>query len=145
MWVIAGIMLGINCVCDIQRREIVLSATIIVGIIGLVFRITEQVQAGAMISDRWIGSCISFLMLIAIFCFHNLMGIGDGIAMLSSSFFLETGQFMETMVLAFFVVGCYALILLVIFHKKKESSIPFIPFYAGAYWLVMIGESLCIQ
>ncbi|MBQ8518850.1 MAG: prepilin peptidase [Agathobacter sp.] len=124
---------------DFKWKEIPLWFSVLGGMIGIVICIVEE----RIILDVFF-SCLPGVLSI---CFSWLtketIGYGDGIVLLVMGIYLPLSQLISVGMLAFFIAGIVALLLLTVFRKKGNYRIPFIPFLGIAYGLecmIRIGE-----
>ena len=119
-----GTVMGIQGYFDWKRREIPLSVSVIGGVAGIIFCICEHRR----INEIMVASAFGIVMLVFAKITNQVIGYGDGVTMLMLGLFLPVESLLSMSLLAFGLAGAYALILLVVFHGKRNTQIPFIPF-----------------
>lgn len=133
--IVLGIWLGIQGGLDLKYKEIPLWLAVFGGIAGIVFCIIERRTLGEVVL-----SCLpGVIALIFSKLTKEVMGYGDGIVFLVMGIYLSLERLLTIGMLAFMIAGVVALILLVMFRKKGNYRIPFLPFltlaYGIEYWI----------
>lgn len=127
--IVLGIWLGIQGGLDLKYKEIPLWLAIFGGMVGIVFCILERRTLGEVVL-----SCLpGVIALVFSKLTKEVMGYGDGIVFLVMGIYLSLERLLAIGMLAFMIAGVVALILLVIFRKKGNYRIPFLPFLSLAY------------
>ena len=137
--IVLGIWLGIQGGLDLKYKEIPLWLAIFGGVVGMVFCILERRTLGDVVL-----SCLpGVIALIFSKLTNEVMGYGDGVVFLVMGIFLSLERLLAIGMLAFLIAGVAALVLLVIFRKKGNYRIPFLPFlcmaYGIEYWIAKGG------
>lgn len=137
--IILGVWLGILGCVDFKWKEIPLWFSVVGGVIGIVSCVVEERE----ILDVLI-SCLPGVLSIGVsWLTKEMIGYGDGIVLLMMGVYLPISQLLSIGMLAFFIAGIVALILLTAGRKKGSYRMPFIPFLSVAYGLecaMKIGE-----
>lgn len=129
--IILGIWLGVQGGIDLKYKEIPLWFVIVGGIGGIVFCILE-----GRVPTEVVLACIpGALALVFSKLTKEVMGYGDGIVFLVMGIYLSLERLLAIGMLAFLIAGVVALVLLVVFRKKGNYRIPFLPFLFLAYEL----------
>ncbi len=127
--IVLGIWLGIQGGLDLKYKEIPLWFAIFGGMGGMVFCVLERRTLGEVVL-----SCLpGVIALVFSKLTKEVMGYGDGIVFLVMGIYLSLERLLAIGMLAFMIAGVVALILLVIFRKKGNYRIPFLPFLSLAY------------
>lgn len=127
--IVLGIWLGIQGGLDLKYKEIPLWFAIFGGMGGMVFCVLERRTLGEVVL-----SCLpGVIALVFSKLTKEVMGYGDGIVFLVMGIYLSLERLLAIGMLAFMMAGVVALILLVIFRKKGNYRIPFLPFLSLAY------------
>lgn len=137
--IVLGIWLVILGYVDFRKKEIPLWFSILGGMIGVVICIVE----GRDFFDILFACLPGTLAMIFSWMTRETIGYGDGIVLLIMGIYLPVSQLLSIGMLAFFIAGIIALLLLTVFHKKGTYRIPFIPFLSIAYgieYMMRIGE-----
>ena len=116
---------------DYRQRLIPTRVSVVAGIIGVVISwITER----SLID--FIVACLPGILCLCIARLTNqVIGYGDGIVLCSLGTICSLEEILHILMMAFFWGGVVAIVLLVIFRKKGNYEIPFVPFlFIG--WLV---------
>ncbi len=126
---VLGIWLGIQGCVDFKYKEIPLWFSIFGAIIGIVFCVVEERELGSVVL-----SCVpGVAALVFSKLTKEVIGYGDGIVLIVMGIFLSLEHLLSIVMAAFSIAGIVALVLLVIFRKKGNHRIPFIPFLSLAY------------
>ncbi|MBR3812080.1 MAG: prepilin peptidase [Agathobacter sp.] len=129
--IILGIWLGVQGGIDLKYKEIPLWFVIVGGIGGIVFCILE----GRVPMEVVLACLPGALALVFSKLTKEVMGYGDGIVFLVMGIYLSLERLLAIGMLAFLIAGVVALVLLVVFRKKGNYRIPFLPFLFLAYEL----------
>ena len=121
---------------DFKYKEIPLWLSILGGIIGVVFCITESRPFTTVLSACFPG----ILMLGFSWLTKEVIGYGDGIVLMVMGIYLTISQLLSIGIMAFCVAGVVALLLLVLFKKNGSYRIPFVPFLAISYGIQYLLE-----
>ena len=136
-----GIWLGIQGYFDFKYKEIPLWLSLFGGGLGIFLCIIEKRN----IMDVLLACIPGVILLIFSWLTKEVIGYGDGIVFLIMGTYMSLSQICAIGMSAFSIAGIFALILIVIFHKKGKDQIPFIPFLVLAYgmeYLADIGGTL---
>ena len=129
--VILGIWLVILAGFDFKAKEIPLWLSVLGGVIGIGFCIVEKRALGDLVL-----SCIPGIILLGVsWITKEVIGYGDGIVFVVLGTYLSISKLVSIGMLAFFVAGIVALVLLVVFRKNGRYRMPFVPFLVIAYGL----------
>ena len=124
-----GIWIGVQGCIDYKYKEIPLWLSLLGGGVGIIFCVAEE--------RTWISTLVAcvpgILALVFSFFTHEVMGYGDGIVLVVMGIFMSVSQIISVGMLAFLLAGVVALVLLVVYRKRGNYQIPFIPFLAMAY------------
>jgi len=137
--IVLGIWLVILGYVDFRKKEIPLWFSILGGMIGVVICTVE----GRDFFDIVFACLPGALAMNFSWMTRETIGYGDGIVLLIMGIYLPVSQLLSIGMLAFFIAGIIALLLLTVFHKKGTYRIPFIPFLSIAYgieYMMRIGE-----
>lgn len=138
--IILGILLGVQGCIDLKYKEIPLWLSILGAGIGVWFCIEEE-RAFVSVFLACVPGVIA--LLFSKFT-KEVMGYGDGILLVVMGIYLPLEKLLSIGMLAFGIAGIVALALLVIFRKKGNYKIPFIPFLSLAYaleYFIVVGET----
>lgn len=133
---ILGIVLMIQSSLDLKHKEIPFVVSLLGAVIGAGFCLAEERAVESIFL-----SCIPGMAALLFSKLSNeVMGYGDGILFVVMGIYLPLNRLVGIGMLAFGIAGVFALVLLVLFHKKGSHKIPFVPFLALAYWLEYLIE-----
>lgn len=139
--IILGIWLGILAWIDGRYKEIPMWFTLLGGITGVGFCIWEVRPV-----EEIVISCLpGILAIVFAGLTREVMGYGDGIVVGILGLFWPIRRLLSIGMTAFVLAGVVALVLLVVFQKKGNYRIPFIPFLCAAYGIdicVKLGEEM---
>lgn len=126
---VLGVWLVAQGGLDLKYKEIPLWLAVFGGVAGLGFCVFERRSPGELLL-----ACLpGVIALIFSKLTREVMGYGDGIVFLVMGIYVSLERLLAIGMLAFTIAGVVALILLVVFRKKGEYRIPFLPFLALAY------------
>lgn len=132
----AGLLyLGVE---DIRRRELASLQILIMGALGLALSFFCGAWKGP-------GMLLSYLpgivfLLIAHVC-RECIGYGDGLVILCLGAYLSLGQILELCMVALTLAGLVALGLILVAHKGRRATLPFVPFLLAGYLILMVCET----
>ena len=127
--IVLGVWLVTQGGLDLKYKEIPLWLAVFGGVAGLVFCVFERRAPGELLL-----ACLpGVIALVFSKLTREVMGYGDGIVFLVMGIYVSLERLLAIGMLAFTIAGVVALILLVVFRKKGEYRIPFLPFLALAY------------
>lgn len=125
--------LGLLFVCsieDIKRKEVGVYKICVIGIAGIVMHLLfGTIEIYSMLG----GAAVGVILLILGKIFRGSIGCGDGLVLIDTGILLGVSENLELFGTALFLAGIFALILSVFFRKKKNDTIPFVPFLLAAY------------
>lgn len=126
---ILSVWLGVEGYLDFKYKEIPLWLSVAGGMLGVFFCVLEK----RSLMQVLLALVPGVVALIFSWVTKEIMGYGDGIALLVLGFYMSWSQLLSTGMLAFCLAGLVALVLLVVFRKRGRYRIPFIPFLGFAY------------
>ncbi len=135
--------LVINSVRDFRKRQIYVILTVLWGLCGALMLLIDQIITKNLSFLRWSGVLVAIAILLIAKLSKEAIGYGDGLVLLALSFYLTPREFIGATCLAFFLSSIVAVILLVVFRRKKNEQMPFVPFLCLSTMIVFIGEA-CI-
>lgn len=139
--IILGIILLIQGAIDLKCKEI----PVIVSAIGVAIGSGICVIEGRGIANILPAIFPGLLALLYARISNETMGYGDGMLLVVMGLYLPWENVLEVEMLAFSIAGIVALILLVIFRKKRNFQMPFVPFLAIAYIMeLFINGGVCL-
>lgn len=133
------VVLVINSITDIRKREICLRLTIGIGAVGLLRQLLLLIGQSGGATEGW-SRLFSFLpgsILLLSSMAGGGVGIGDGIALLMLGCWLS---FENT---ALITAGSLVLLLpasmTLFLTGKRRKTLPYLPFLTAAYLLIWMG------
>ena len=139
--IIIGMWLGILGYLDFKYREIPQWLIVLGGILGILFCLGEQRALLSVLCSCLPGVAALLFSRIT----KEVMGYGDGMVLLVLGLFFSISRVLSIGMAAFALAGLMALALLVIFRKRGNYRIPFLPFLTVAYGLecwIQAGERM---
>lgn len=126
--------LGIMSVEDIRKKGIKRLWLIGLGIVGLIFTIADAEVL-----------CVSFLLhfvpgvvfVLLAWATREQIGMGDALLILVMGWYLNAIELVDVCLLAFFIAGLVALVLLVVIKKSKKFELPMVPFIFAGYVVML--------
>lgn len=131
---IAGVYLAVMAVIDRRQKEI----PVIPGIVCIVFIILAQIVAGKPLSGWLPGILVGIFLSLVSRLSRGEVGQGDALVYLVTGLALGFFRNLELLILSLFLAAITGLILLVIRRVGRKHAMPFIPFTAIAYGVVLI-------
>lgn len=129
------VFLGLNAWMDIRNKEISLVSAGVFAVIGVLFSVQKGGGGWQMLLST--GTGVMFLGLSILT--RGAIGMGDGWLIAALGTVLSVQELLYTVCTGMFLAAGCALILLAVFHRKRDAEIPFVPFllagYVGGLWL----------
>lgn len=122
--ILVGLLLGIQSYWDIKEQQIPLQVSFIGGMIGVLL----SILTGRDIWDVILAVVPGFSLLIIGKVSKESIGYGDGIIISILGLYYSLEEVWEICFCAFLFSAGIALVLLVLWKKKGNETIPFIPF-----------------
>ena len=111
--------LGIMSVEDIRKKGIKRLWLIGLGIVGLIFTIADAEVLCVSFLLRFVPGVVFVLLAWAT---REQIGMGDALLILVMGWYLNAIELVDACLLAFFIAGLVALVLLVVIKNPKNSS-----------------------
>lgn len=131
---IAGIYLAVMAVIDRRHKKI----PVIPGVVCMVFIIPAQIMAGKPMAGWLPGILIGILLFLISKLSRGEVGQGDALVYLVTGLALGFFKNLELFMLSLFFAAMVGLVLLVLRRVGRKHAMPFIPFTAVAYGIVLI-------
>lgn len=122
--------LGIMSVEDIRKKGIKRLWLIGLGIVGLIFTIADAEVLCVSFLLRFVPGVVFVLLAWAT---REQIGMGDALLILVMGWYLNAIELVDVCLLAFFIAGFVALVLLVVIKKSKKFELPMVPFIFAGY------------
>lgn len=127
--------LGIHSIEDIRKKKITITITLFSAILGVVLHLCFQNQSiYSMLAGMLSGGVIVGISRIT----GGMIGMGDGMVFMLTGLYLGVEKNLSLMFLSFALAGVWALISMILFHKKKNDRIPFVPFLFISYVILIL-------
>ena len=123
VWLVC-LILGIQSYWDIRDREVPLAVTAAGILLGLVVSMIQKREGIDMLLALGIGVAVLMLGKIT----NQAIGYGDGALICMMGCFFSAEYLWAILMVAILIAGVTAGVLFVCFHKKKDDTIPFVPF-----------------
>jgi leader peptidase (prepilin peptidase)/N-methyltransferase len=126
-------MMGMLTMCsaqDMRRKQIRLNPVLAFGILGILFHMLWRTQS---IESLLSGMAVGLVLLIPALFGGGCIGVGDGVLLIVTGIYLGLEGNLELLFLAVFLCGLWALGLLIFKKKRRQDTIPFVPFLLTAY------------
>jgi len=133
---VLGILLVLS-VIDIKKRSITVVGPVILVVVGLIF----NVISGLDYKDMLLPCMVGVFMIIVSKISRESIGFGDSLLILSLGVALDFETFIQTLLVGMMWVCLYSLMLIIVFKKGKKYRVPFIPFLAAGY-IIVLGVGL---
>jgi leader peptidase (prepilin peptidase)/N-methyltransferase len=132
-------MMGMLTLCsaqDMRKKQIQLNLVLAFGILGILFHMLWRTQSiGSLLSGMAVGLVLLILALLS----DGRIGEGDGVLLIVTGIYLGLEGNLELLFSGLLLCGLWALALLVFRKKKRQDTIPFVPFLLAAY----VGMLVC--
>ena len=126
--------LGIMSVEDIRKKGIKRLWLIGLGIVGLIFTIADAEVLCVSFLLRFVPGVVIVLLAWAT---REQIGMGDALLILVMGWYLNAIELVDVCLLAFFIAGLVALVLLVVIKKSKKFELPMVPFIFAGYVVML--------
>lgn len=126
--------LGIMSVEDIRKKGIKRLWLIGLGIVGLIFTIADAEVLYVSFLLRFVPGVVFVLLAWAT---REQIGMGDALLILVMGWYLNAIELVDVCLLAFFIAGLVALVLLVVIKKSKKFELPMVPFIFAGYVVML--------
>ncbi len=126
--------LGIMSVEDIRKKGIKRLWLIGLGIVGLIFTIADAEALCVSFLLRFVPGVVFVLLAWAT---REQIGMGDALLILVMGWYLNAIELVDVCLLAFFIAGLVALVLLVVIRKSKKFELPMVPFIFAGYVVML--------
>lgn len=126
--------LGIMSVEDIRKKGIKRLWLIGLGIVGLIFTIADVEVLCVSFLLRFVPGVVFVLLAWAT---REQIGMGDALLILVMGWYLNAIELVDVCLLAFFIAGLVALVLLVVIRKSKKFELPMVPFIFAGYVVML--------
>ena len=126
--------LGIMSVEDIRKKGIKRLWLIGLGIVGLIFTIADAEVLCVSFLLRFVPEVVFVLLAWAT---REQIGMGDALLILVMGWYLNAIELVDVCLLAFFIAGLVALVLLVVIKKSKKFELPMVPFIFAGYVVML--------
>lgn len=126
--------LGIMSVEDIRKKGIKRLWLIGLGIVGLIFMIADAEVLCVSFLLRFVPGVVLVLLAWAT---REQIGMGDALLILVMGWYLNAIELVDVCLLAFFIAGLVALVLLVVIKKSKKFELPMVPFIFAGYVVML--------
>lgn len=126
--------LGIMSVEDIRKKGIKRLWLIGLGIVGLIFTIADAEVLCVSFLLRFVPGVLFVLLAWAT---REQIGMGDALLILVMGWYLNAIELVDVCLLAFFIAGLVALVLLVVIKKSKKFELPMVPFIFAGYVVML--------
>ena len=126
--------LGIMSVEDIRKKGIKRLWLIGLGIVGLIFTIADAEVLCVSFLLRFVPGVVFVLLAWAT---REQIGMGDALLILVMGWYLNAIELVDVCLLALFIAGLVALVLLVVIKKSKKFELPMVPFIFAGYVVML--------
>ena len=126
--------LGIMSVEDNRKKGIKRLWLIGLGIVGLIFTVADAEVLCVSFLLRFVPGVVFVLLAWAT---REQIGMGDALLILVMGWYLNAIELVDVCLLAFFIAGLVALVLLVVIKKSKKFELPMVPFIFAGYVVML--------
>ncbi len=134
MWILAvvTVWLFIMGVCDIRKRRVPVWMLVIGGCLAAVAALQSESDFADILRGMLPG-----VVLLMIALTTKKVGYGDGIVLITLGIVLGDGRCVLLFAMGLFLICIFSLVLLVLRKVGRNTGIPFLPFLAAA-WVIVI-------
>lgn len=115
-----------NCFLDIKKKEISITSCVL---LGFVKTIGFLLEGQAEVQMLFVRSLPGIFFLAASILSKNAVGAGDGWIVLVSGWYLGVSVTMQSVGLGMFFLSLLGILLLMMRKIRKNTEIPFVPFF----------------
>ena len=126
--------LGVHSIEDIRQRKITITISLFFAMVGIFLHLMFQNQS---IYQMLFGLLPGIAILALSSLTGGKIGMGDGVVIMLTGFYLGFYKNLMLLFLAFLLAGILGLYLLVVHRWSREGRMPFVPFLFASY-LVML-------
>lgn len=129
MWEVMKIVclivyLTLLSVLDLKYKKVPISISIIATITGAILVVVSKTS----LMETVIALAPGVIVLLFAIITKQAIGYGDGLAILVMGFFVTCQGILISIFVAITISGIVALVMLLVFHKGKNTELAFIPF-----------------
>lgn len=128
-------MLSICSVEDLWKRQIHLVVISAFGILGVLLHFYDGKQTAL---DMCGGMLVGIVLYLLSIFSHGKVGKGDAFLVTSMGVYLGFWDNMTVLWMASIMAAILGVVVCIFFGKKKDESLPFVPFLLVAYLLFLI-------
>lgn len=122
--------LGVHSIEDIKDQKITISFTLFFGIVGILLHLIFRQES---IYSMLLGMGSGAVILLLSYLTGGKIGCGDGILFMLTGLYLGMEKNLLLMMISFILAGIWGLLLVTLWHRKKDERIPFVPFLLVSY------------
>lgn len=122
---------------DYRKKEVSLALILLLGIFGMIFRLTDgKLQWASLLA----GMSIGVIFMLLSFLTGGKIGVGDGLVLIVSGVYLGFWRNLSMCLIALSLAGLNGLLLLLMKRCKKEDTLPFFPFLLAGYVILLLQK-----
>ena len=121
--------LGWNAWTDIKKRRILLIPTAGAILSGIIFSVWRQESVWSITGAAFTGVFFCFMSLAT----RGSLGLGDGLIILALGMWIGGMELLISVLSALLGSGLCSAVLLTVFHRGRNTEIPFVPFLFAGY------------
>lgn len=133
IWIISGSYITIMAFTDLKKKEI----PVIPGIVCVLSIVLLQITRENRWEDWLPGACIGFVLWAVSKLSRGAVGEGDALAYTVLGLALGFMEGLEVLIISLFLAALTGSVLILCRRVSKRYAMPFIPFTAVAYGMVV--------
>lgn len=123
------IVLAVNTWSDIRRKQISMLSVVVLSAAGIA---GSFLKTGSGQASPW-GFVPGIVTAVISLATHGAVGMGDALFLLALGTVLTVEELMKMLCVALIFCALTALVLMVMFRKRRNMTLPFVPFLMAGY------------
>ena len=123
------IVLAVNTWSDIRRKQISMLSVVVLSVAGIAGSFLKSGSGQVSLLGFVPGIVAAVLSLAA----HGAVGMGDALLLLALGTVLTVEELTKMLCVALVFCALTALVLMVMFRKRRDMTLPFVPFLMAGY------------
>ena len=136
---IIWIFLAAGSVWDIRKKSIPVQYLWVFGITGLICLLIRFIN-GMRGFDFVLAFLPGIFFLILAYISGEQIGMGDGLVILCTGFFLRYGEIVYVTFVSFLCLTLVSMVLYAVGRANRKTKIPFLPFWLMGFTIYVLGE-----
>ncbi len=133
--VLTAILLVVEGISDIKKREILLAGPIIAAALSVILLVSDP---NRNIPGALLGLAEGFVIIVFSFITNEAIGLGDGVILCATGLLLGWKDNLFLFFWACLLCAVFSFIALIFRKADKKTKIPFVPFMAPALLITVL-------